>query len=74
MSGAISPSVPGTPHLFSLVSHSKKAWQHGKQLCTRDHELTHATSSLATDVLALDAKARWTVQGISEQLKVCTKE
>ena len=74
MSGATSPLAPGTPHLVSLVLHSKKAFQHGEQLCTRAHELSHATSSLATDVLALDAKARWIVQGILDQLKVCLME
>ncbi|EJD06985.1 uncharacterized protein FOMMEDRAFT_165630, partial [Fomitiporia mediterranea MF3/22] len=70
MSRPTSPPSPGTPHLVSLVLHSKKALQHGEQLCSRAHELMHGTSSLATDVLALDAKARWVVQGIMEQLKL----
>ncbi|KAH8118232.1 autophagy-related protein 17 [Phellopilus nigrolimitatus] len=70
MSRSNTPPSPETPHLVSLVLHSKKALQHGEQLCTRAHELTHATSAVATDVLALDAKARWITQGIQEQLKL----
>ena len=70
MSRPQSPPSPGTPHLAHLVLHSKKALQHGKQLCSRAHELMHATSGLATDVLALDAKARWVAQGVGDQLKV----
>ena len=70
MSRPQSPPSPGTPHLVSLVLHSKKALQHGEQLCSQAHELVHATPGLATDVLALDAKTRWVAQGILEQLKV----
>ncbi|KAL5526388.1 ATG17 [Sanghuangporus sanghuang] len=55
---------------FWPVLHSKKALQHGEQLCSQAHVLTHATSGHATDLLALDAKARWVAQGILEQLKL----
>lgn len=70
MSGASTPPSPGTPHLVSLVLHSKKALQHGEQLCTRADELTRITARIAASLLALDAKARWVAKGILEQLKV----
>ena len=70
MSRANSPPNPETTHLVSLVLHSKKALQHGEQLCAQAHELMRTASELATDVLALDAKVHWVSQGIQEQLKV----
>lgn len=70
MSRPNTPLSPDTPHLVSLVLHSKKALQHGEQLCSTAHELTRGTSQIAAELLALDAKAKWVTQGIIEQLKV----
>ncbi|KAI5120103.1 hypothetical protein M0805_002187 [Coniferiporia weirii] len=70
MSRSSTPPSPETPHLVSLVLHSKKALQHGEQLCTHAHELTHETSAVATDLLALDAKVQWVTRGILNQLKL----
>ena len=69
MSRANSPPISETTHLVSLVLHSKKALQHGEQLGSQANELMHTASALATDVLALDAKARWVAQGVEEQMK-----
>ncbi|KLO17130.1 hypothetical protein SCHPADRAFT_822029 [Schizopora paradoxa] len=58
------------PHFVSLVLNSKKALQHGEQLCSKAHDLAFETSQAAIELMALDAKARWTSQGILEQLKL----
>jgi len=58
------------PHLVSLVLQSKKALQHGEYLCTRAHAASNASAQAAVDVLALDAKVRWVVEAVVEQLKV----
>ena len=58
------------PHLVSLVLQSKKALQHGEQLCTRAHVASNASAQTAVDVLALDAKVRWISEAVMEQLKV----
>ena len=58
------------PHLVSLVLQSKKALQHGEQLCTRAHAASNASAQAAVDVLALDAKVRWISEAVIEQLKV----
>lgn len=70
------PSPPGEtsveqPHLVSLVLQSKKALQHGQQLCSNANILTNASAQHAVDVLALDAKIRWISEAVIEQLKVC---
>lgn len=72
MSRPNSPPSTESPHLVSLVLQSKKALQHGEQLCSRAHDLSFKTSEVAAELLALDAKARWIAQGILDQLKVCT--
>ena len=72
MSGSSTPPSPETPNLVSLVVHSKKAFQHGQQLCERADVLNRETSNITASLLAFDAKARWIVQGILEQLKVTT--
>ena len=58
------------PHLVSLVLQSKKALQHGEQLCSKANALTNASAQCAVDVLALDAKVRWISEAVIEQLKV----
>ncbi|KAF8969245.1 autophagy protein Apg17-domain-containing protein [Flammula alnicola] len=58
------------PHLVSLVLQSKKALQHGEHLCTLAHSASHASAQAAVDVLALDAKLRWVVEAVVEQLKL----
>ncbi|KAF5359683.1 hypothetical protein D9756_003340 [Leucocoprinus leucothites] len=58
------------PHLVSLVLQSKKALQHGQQLCSHAHARSNASSKAAIDVLALDAKVRWMSDSIIEQLKL----
>lgn len=58
------------PHLVSLVLQSKKGLQHGEQLCSYAHDLTHNSARQTIDVLALDAKIRWITEGVLTQLKV----
>ena len=61
-----------TPHLDRLVVASKKALQHGEQLCSRAGALSSESAQTAADVLALDAKVRWISHAVAEQLKVST--
>jgi hypothetical protein len=58
------------PHLVSLVLQSKKALQHGEQLCARAHTESNASAQAAVDILTLDAKVKWLVEAVVEQLKV----
>lgn len=58
------------PHLVSLVLQSKKALQHGEQVCSRAHASYNASAQEAVEVLALDAKVRWVTDALLEQLKV----
>lgn len=58
------------PHLTSLVLESKKALQHGQQLCSRANAQYNTSAQEAVEVLALDAKVRWIADAIREQLKV----
>lgn len=64
------PDLMNQPHLVSLVLQSKKALQHGEELCTEAHDASHASAQAAIDVLALDAKVRWVIDVVVEQLKV----
>ncbi|KIM39971.1 hypothetical protein M413DRAFT_446875 [Hebeloma cylindrosporum] len=64
------PNIPTQPHLVSLVLQSKKALQIGEHLCTRAHTASNASAQAAVDVLALDAKVRWVVEAVGEQLKL----
>jgi len=59
------------PHLVSLVLQSKKALQHGQQLCSKANILSNASAQCSVDVLALDAKVKWITEAVLEQLKVC---
>ena len=63
-------SPPEQPHLISLVLQSKKALQHGEQLCSLAHARSNASAQAAVDVLALDAKVRWITEAVIEQLRV----
>jgi autophagy-related protein 17 len=58
------------PHLVSLVLQSKKALQHGEQLCSRAHVASNASAQCAVDVISLDAKVKWITDAVLEQLKV----
>ncbi|KAH7928076.1 hypothetical protein BV22DRAFT_1083684 [Leucogyrophana mollusca] len=58
------------PHLVSLVLQSKKALQHGEQLCSRANSLSNASAQCSLDVLALDAKVKWISESVLEQLKL----
>ncbi|CAL1716570.1 unnamed protein product [Somion occarium] len=58
------------PHLVSLVLQSKKALQHGEQLCSRARSLSSTSAETAGDVIALDAKLRWVTSAVIEQLKL----
>lgn len=58
------------PHLVSLVLQSKKSLQLGQQLCARAHTESNASAQAAVDILALDAKVKWLVDAVVEQLKV----
>ncbi|KAF6757238.1 autophagy protein Apg17-domain-containing protein [Ephemerocybe angulata] len=65
------PSEPTEqPHLVSLVLQSKKALQHGEQLCSRAQSQYNTSAQEAIEVLALDAKVRWIAEAIGEQLKL----
>lgn len=59
------------PHLVTLVVQSKKALQHGEQLCLRASQLSSTSARNAVDVLALDARVKWLSDAVLEQLKVC---
>ncbi|KAG2017866.1 hypothetical protein CC2G_007333 [Coprinopsis cinerea AmutBmut pab1-1] len=63
-------SLNDQPHLVSLVLQSKKALQHGEQVCSRAHGRYNSSAQQAIDVLALDAKVRWISDAILEQLKL----
>ena len=65
-----SPTQPVQPHLVTLVLQSKKALQHGEQLCSRAHAISNASARTAVDVVALDAKVRWVTEAVREQLTV----
>lgn len=58
------------PHIVSLVLQSKKALQHGEQLCLRASQLSSTSARNAVDVLALDARVKWLSDAVLEQLKV----
>ncbi|KAF8348852.1 autophagy-related protein 17 [Amanita rubescens] len=60
------------PHLVSLVLQSKKALQHGEQLCSKAHALSSASLQSSVDIFALDAKVRWLSGAIVEQLKMAS--
>lgn len=62
---------PERPHLVQLALASKKALQHGEQLCSRARTLSVESAQTAIDVLALDAEVRWITHAVAEQLKVC---
>jgi autophagy-related protein 17 len=64
-----SATGPEQPHLVSLVLQSKKALQHGQQICSHAHACSNSSSRAAVDVLALDAKVRWISEAVVEQLK-----
>lgn len=66
----MSSSAPEHPHLVSLVLQSKKALQHGQQICSLAHLRSNTSAKTAIDVLALDAKVRWMNEAVIEQLKV----
>lgn len=70
MSGLTASTRPEQPHLVSLVLQSKKALQHGEQLCSRARSLSNKSAQCAVDVLALDAKVKWISDAVLEQLKV----
>jgi len=61
---------PDQPHLVSLVLQSKKALQHGEQLCSRANSLSNASAQCAVDVMALDAKVKWISAAVLDQLNV----
>jgi hypothetical protein len=58
------------PHLVQLVVLSKKALQHGEQLCSRARSISVDSAQAAVDVLSFDAKVRWVNNAVTEQLKV----
>ncbi|KAG7447325.1 uncharacterized protein BT62DRAFT_980343 [Guyanagaster necrorhizus] len=58
------------PHLVSLVLQSKKALQHGEQLCHGANDISNATTQCAVDIFALDAKIKWITDAVVEQLKL----
>lgn len=70
MPTTIPTAIPEQPHLISLVLQSKKALQHGEQLCSRAHARSNASAQAAIDVLALDAKVRWITEAVIEQLRL----
>ena len=69
MSGTNTPNCD-TPSIFSLAVRSQKALLYGKQLCQKAQELSRASTQVAAELLALNAKVLWIAQGMGEQLKV----
>ncbi|KAF9453428.1 hypothetical protein P691DRAFT_719521 [Macrolepiota fuliginosa MF-IS2] len=67
---SLSPPAQEQPHLVSLVLQSKKALQHGQQICSRAHACSNASAKAAIDVLALDAKVRWMSEAVIDQLRL----
>ena len=63
-------STNDEPHLVSLVLQSKKALQHGEQLCMRASQLSSTSARNAVDVMALGAGVKWLSDAVLEQLKV----
>ena len=64
-------SQEATPRdLLSLVLRSRKALDHTKTLCARADSLAKESTELSLDLVAEDAKVRWTTDLIIEQLKV----
>ena len=63
-------NIQEQPHLVQLVLASKKALQHGEQLCSKARSISVLSAQTAVDVLALDAKVRWITSAVTEQLKV----
>ena len=58
------------PHIVSLVLQSKKALQHGEEVCSEAQTLANASAQVVVDVLTLDAKVRWISDSVLDQLKV----
>lgn len=56
--------------LLTLVLRSRKALDHTKTLCLRADTLAKESTTVALDVVALDAKVRWISEVIAEQFKV----
>ena len=58
-------------HLITLVLQSEKALQQGQELCSVARTRSVDSAQAAVDLLAINAKVRWIVDAVSEQLKVC---
>ncbi|PFH53089.1 hypothetical protein AMATHDRAFT_55458 [Amanita thiersii Skay4041] len=58
------------PHLVSLVLQSKKALQHGEQLCSKAHTQSNASAQTSISIMGLDAKVKWISTAALEQLKM----
>lgn len=63
---------PGTEraYLINLALHSEKALQQGQELCSVARTRSVESVQAAVDLLAINAKVRWIVDAVSEQLKV----
>ncbi|EJD37694.1 hypothetical protein AURDEDRAFT_187960 [Auricularia subglabra TFB-10046 SS5] len=53
-----------------LLEPSERALQDAQALCTDAQDVVHATTRLAVDILALDARVRWVSEGMLEQFKL----
>ncbi|KAF9790384.1 autophagy-related protein 17 [Thelephora terrestris] len=58
------------PHIVTLVLQSKRALQHGEQLCLRASQLSSSSARNAVEVLTLDARVKWLSNAVLEQLKL----
>lgn len=56
--------------LLPLVLRSRKALDGAKTLCMQADTLVKGSIQLAVDLLAVDAKVTWVLEGIQDQLKV----
>jgi hypothetical protein len=65
---------PEPTSIVSLVVQSKKALQDGESLCSRAHALSTSSAQTAFDLLALEAKVKWTTDAVIEQLKARLSE
>jgi autophagy-related protein 17 len=60
----------GPKDLLTLVLRSRKALDHTQTLCLRADTLAKESTTVALDLVAVDAKVRWIAEVISEQFKV----
>lgn len=59
------------PTLETLIEQSKDALHKGQELGSIGDEMSRNSTSLSLEVQIIDAKLRWLINGVMDQLKVC---